>query len=305
MKTHEHKISLKSKIISLILLILFYFLFVYGAGKMLSHAISYLLKNNINLPLPLNGVVYYPLVGIVVLLLYKFIARIKFSELGIQKIKKGDWQYTLYIFAALFVIAVVSRIIDPGFDSWYAGMSNLSAFATFIALMIVMPFQVLHEEIFQRSLLQSTCSRAMGSFYTAIIISASFAIAHFFWIPGSTYHIIINVVFVFLGSLLLVALFEKTRNLLLSFLVHLVYNFVVLFQIFFHINRQYYWEILLFIAWGLIFFFTARKLHRMLKDVFFKHKIAAPDAVAGVFIAVAGVIFPILMYYLMHLRILR
>lgn len=218
---------------------------------------------------------WYPVVGLALWAMALALFWKERHHFGLKRPAKSDWQAGLAGFAALFLVAAVSRVLDPGYDAWYAGLAALTGWAAFGGFLASMPFQVAHEELFMRGLLQPLFSKALARFWTMMSLSLLFALAHYFFVPGSTYHLGTLLVFVFLGSWVLVAVFEKTHSLLISYLLHLAYNVVVLFQVYFHVENNLGGELLIFIPWGLLFAWKAKAigklLHFTLKD--WKHGI--------------------------------
>lgn len=218
----------------------------------------------------LNHDEWYPLLGLALWAIVLALAWRHREHFGFRRPHRADWHAGLAGFAALFLVAAVSRITDPGYDAWYAGIANLSGWAMFSAFLVTMPFQVAHEELFTRGLIQPLLSRALARFWMMLAVSLLFALAHYFPAPGAAYHAGTLLVFVLLGSWILVSVFEKTRSLLILFFVHLAYNTIVLFQVYFHVAGRLWGELLIFIPWGILFVAQAKPawkvMHHTLKD---------------------------------------
>jgi membrane protease YdiL (CAAX protease family) len=233
MKSAKSLLSPKNKII----LILSYGLFVLFMDKIFL-GLQYLLgKVGIRLPssatlnlIPVYLLILYILFFIVVLLIdkkpLKFVGITSFSGKGI-KLMIG------FVFL-LMPLALLGRLLDPGFDSWYGSAVGILTIKGLVLFSLLMPFFVIKEEIIVRGIMQSKLS-TYGFLWMSIALSINFAIAHFYLPEVGLRHIIIWVVSVFIGSFFLIILFDMTKNLWLSILLHLIYNIAICLQIYLHV----------------------------------------------------------------------
>jgi len=249
----------------------------------------------------LNYYAFIALATIVIVVVIKFISKRKFSSLGFKIPTNGDWRKLYYAFALLFFVAFVSQLVDRRFDILYAETYHLTTMGAVLATIFLMPFQVIYEEFFERGLIQSQLSRFFNNKLTILIISVNFALLHFA-VFGSNYHTITNLVFVFLGSLILAGLFQSTRNIWMTLILHLVYNCILIFQIYYHYqgyiaDKLHIFEIVFFSIWGILFFISLKPAWRYFRSTLKDRHHRKLTYVDWAFISLFAVVFPILFYY--------
>ena len=211
------------------------------------------------------------LVSILILFLYKFFEKKPWKEYGLQKLKKKDFLFSMYFLFLLFPIAFLGRILDPGFDAWYAQQSNLFTFSGLLLSLLLMPLFVIKEEIFERSLIQSKISKHYGSVITGIAVSVNFAFMHFY-ITQDMQHVAATVISVFFGSFVLVFLYEATHNIFATIFTHLLYNLLVVIQIYLHVKEYFVFEIIFWIVFGILFFLTFKYCWAEIKKMIMQKK---------------------------------
>jgi len=189
------------------------------------------------------------------LVLFKIIEKKSWREYGIKKITTHDFKLSFVFLFLLFPIAFIGRLFDPGFDLWYAKQSGLLTFSGLFFMFLLMPFYVFKEEIFERSLIQSKLSQHYSKVLLAILISLNFSLVHFY-VTKEMSHIVSTVISVFFGSLVLIFLYEATKNVFATMICHLVYNCLIVFQIYLHARNLFLAENIFWILYGILFFLT-------------------------------------------------
>lgn len=232
------------------------------------------------------------IVIILIIIILKIFTKSKTSFYGIKSPSLKDTKLAFLLLFFLFPIPLLGRIIDPSFDSWYSSMYNLSSFITILYFLINLPLFIIKEELIERSLIQSHLSKYYSSFITILVISINFAILHFFLIPNTYYHSFVTIISVFLGSLIIASLFEITKNVFLTMLIHIIYNLTVFYQIILHINNNLLGEIILFTVWGFLFLFTFKKSFNIIKPLF-KFKKQNLTSIDYIFLIFYSVILPV------------
>ncbi|MEK7092394.1 MAG: CPBP family intramembrane glutamic endopeptidase, partial [Patescibacteria group bacterium] len=163
------------------------------------------------------------------------------------------------IIGLVFPIALLGRLIDPKFDIIYGNLNNfanLNISSVFLFLLLTLII-VVKEEIIQRSLLQKKISLMLGSFVSITIVSINFSLYHFFYYSlfGLKTAIVASLS-IFMASILLSVLFEKTQSVLTTILAHFLINFMILIQIFLIFNKFFTSEIIFWILWFLLFCYS-------------------------------------------------
>jgi hypothetical protein len=152
-----------------------------------------------------------------------------FKDLGFKKFKKTDFLWltigvAMYFVAVAVVLTIASFI--PGFnenqsqDVGYQGVHGLGLILAFVGLVVLPPFA---EEVLFRGFLYRGLASRWPKVISALIASLLFAVVHFQWNVGLD---------VFVLSLVLIFLLEKTKNLWVCILAHALKNgvaFLVLF----------------------------------------------------------------------------
>ncbi|MFH1073001.1 MAG: type II CAAX endopeptidase family protein [Nanoarchaeota archaeon] len=280
-----------------ILLLVFYFLFVWGMDSMLRKLSS----AGISLPGEM-GFILYPLaillLFIIAFLLVKLISKRPFASYGVKRFASKDFTLMLCFVFLLMPLAFLGRVIDPSFDSWYAGSAGLSTFSGFLLFSLVMPLYVIKEEIIERAVFQSTMRRAYGLFIVFFAISLNFSLAHFFYIPGfGLKHVIVQTASVFIGSFFLIMFFELTGNLWLAILLHLVYNVLISLQIYLHVSSLV-WESVFWLMMGGLFLLSLRTGLSRIMPSLRSMRISKLPVSEWLFLAVFAVVLPVLLILL-------
>ncbi|RMF55737.1 CPBP family intramembrane metalloprotease, partial [Candidatus Woesearchaeota archaeon] len=147
--------------------------------------------------------------------------------------------------------------------------------------------------VIQRGLIQSKMSR-YGTLATILVVSANFSLMHYM-LGAPKIHIWSAVISVFFGSIVVVLLFEKTRNLFLTILVHLVYNCAVAYQIYLHAVNNTAAEIVFWTVYGIVFLLTAKHSWKILKGYAWLGKDFS--VLDWIILPAYGVIFPLLLVF--------
>jgi membrane protease YdiL (CAAX protease family) len=279
---------MKIKIKSLVEILVANFVFLFGA---------FLLTRFLNLPsrwgnFPMYAF-YYTILAIIILVVFKVIDKRKFGDYGVRKISLGDFKLAIYFILLLFPIAFIARLLDPGFDLWFAQQNGVLGLAGLFFIISYIPFNVAYEELFMRSLIQSKFSRAYGVMFALIFLSINFVIAHFYLTNNGLSHVLATVIAVFFGSLVLVALFEITKNVFVTFITHLIYNIIILVQIYLHATKQTVPEIIFWVIFGVLFLLTFKKTLPYLKTLKLRfEKIPLGDKI---FIVVLTIALPVIL----------
>ncbi|MBS3150089.1 CPBP family intramembrane metalloprotease [Candidatus Woesearchaeota archaeon] len=254
----------------------------------LSSAIAKSLNKKFEIGLFNLPAIYSLIIVILIIILLKIYSKSKTSFYGIKKLNIKDIKLTFLLLFFLFPIPLLGRILDPSFDSWYTSQYNIFSFLAILYFLINLPIFIIKEELIERSLIQNHLSKYYSSLITILVVSINFAILHFFLIPNSYYHSFITLASVFLGSLIIVSLYEITKNVFLTMIIHIIYNLTVFYQIILHINNNLLGEIILFTIWGLLFLFTFKKSFNLIKPLFIskKQKLSTADYSFLIFYAI-------------------
>jgi len=263
--------------------------------------LSLLISKNLNKTYELgffNLVALYSLIIVILLIfIYKLSSKNKFEFYGFKEITKKDFKLTFILISFLFPIPLLGRLLDPSFDPWFVSLYNLGSYVAILYFIINLPIYLIKEELIERSLIQNYLSKNYSNILTILVISINFAILHFILIPNTLYHSVITVISVFLGSLIIASLYELTKNVFLTILTHLIYNFVVFYQIILHNDKNMLGESILFIVWGIFFLFTFTKAIQVLKPLF-RFKQENLKIADYIFLILFSVVLPIILLLL-------
>ena len=122
---------------------------------------------------------------------------------------------TLVVFSLLHIWVDVSPSQSISFDNNYPGWQ-----LAFLALVILVP---LYEELLLRGFLYRRLKRYLGVFVAAIIVSLIFALGHLNWLVA---------IDTLLLSLVVIFAYEKTNNLAVAIIIHMIKNFVAFLVLF-------------------------------------------------------------------------
>lgn len=167
----------------------------------------------------LSGVSAATILGVLWLFLHR--RKQSFKNLGFKKIRWSDIGWLLvatliYIITLIMVMAAATHI--PGFnadeaqDVGYQGVNGWQLGLAFIGLVVLPP---LAEEMLFRGFLYRGLASKWPKIIAALVTSALFALVHFQWNVGLD---------VFVLSLILIALYEKTKNLWMCIFLHALKN---------------------------------------------------------------------------------
>lgn len=235
---------------------------------------------------------YLMLIFIVFFIIIKQIENKPFSHYGFRKPKQ--WNRLVHYLFLLMPLALAARLIDPQYDFDYALDYSLFAITGVLLFNASMPFFVIKEELVFRGILQNKL-RAYG-LYMAISISMAFALMHA-QIPVDV-HVVSQVVSVFIGSFVLIAFFEITKNLWLAILLHLIYNVVIVFQIWLHVSHG----MLEWVFWAVMMIGFFASIRPLLKDWnMLKWKFPRLLPADIVFLIIFSLILPIALVIFTHL----
>jgi membrane protease YdiL (CAAX protease family) len=193
-----------------------------------SQNIDQILQDSSWLQLVLTGI---SSIGILaVLWLFLRSRKQKLKSLGFARIKPSDFGWLAIALVSYFIIlaltmAVVTKI--PGFNAdqvqdvgYKTATAGWQLVFAFIGLVVLPP---LAEEMLFRGFMYRGLASKWPRIIAALVTSLLFALVHFQWNVG---------VDVFILSLVLIALYEKTKNLWMSVFLHAIKNglaFVALF----------------------------------------------------------------------------
>jgi len=198
-----------------------------------------------------------------------FISKKKFAAYGIKLLNKENLKLAVMVFAIFFPIAIASRIFFPSFDIVYAKALELDYSSYVRFLLFLVPLGILTEEIGTRALFQSKLSSAFGSRFALYATIVNFALLHSGWAFSmnlTNFLIIMSTVFAY--SIFLALLFDYTKNIFSTIVVHLLVNVVSAFQILFHIFNQLTYETVLWSVWGMLFIILFPQAVSLLRKAF-------------------------------------
>lgn len=234
-------------ILSMFVILLSYYLYTISGTQVLEWFFSKLSKAGIHAKFTIFGVdlghFFLIILFGLVLLIFSILIKRKAQDSGFIKFKKEDFFLALFVLCMLFPIAAISRIVDPTFDTWYSLLEpRFLTLAGALSFLPIMVFSVFKEELIERSIIQSSL-RPYGPFFAALFTCINFGFAHVFYFKGLfsqqiiVWHLIMIYITVFLGSFMIALLFEATRNVWLTMIVHLLYNWIFIFQTYWHLTN--------------------------------------------------------------------
>jgi len=230
-----------------------------------------------------------------------FIDKKKLSDYGLKKPKKDDIKFALIIFALFFPLSIASRVLFPDFDAMYAPSLGLDYSNILQFLIFIVPVAVLIEEIGVRSLFQSKMFSIFGSRLAIYATIINFTLLHFSWFFSLNLTNFLIVLFtVFAYSIFIAFLFDRTKNILATFFVHILLNTVSSLQILFHISNQIFYELILWSVWGIYFILLAPLAADFLKSTFNLSKKKTIENLSGKISLVLLSIFSLLVILFMR-----
>lgn len=182
-------------------------------------------------------------------------------------------------FGLLLAIAAGARIADSGFDAAYASAVGLTETARLFAYLGIVVVVVAKEELFLR-VLQSYLFR-WPAWFGAVLVSLNFALLHTpFYAPQ---HAAVVWGAIAASSFVLALLFATTRNIMLTFFVHVLIDAVLLVQIVLHVGNPrgeaWFWA-----CAAVVMLAAVPGTRRLLKTVRFE-RIAGSTITIGVLIS--------------------
>lgn len=170
-------------------------------------------------------------VGIfVVLWVFLKARKTSFKSLGFRRLRLKDFGWlALAVFVYFISLAVAISLVSliPGFDAeqnqdlgGFSAATGWQIALSFVGLVVLPP---LAEEMLFRGFMYRGLASKWPKILSAFITSALFALVHFQWNVG---------VDVFVLSLVLIALYEKTKNLWMCVFLHAIKNFIAFMAIF-------------------------------------------------------------------------
>ena len=175
----------------------------------------------------LSGVAALALLGFLWLFLRS--RKRSFKDLGFAKPKWSDFGWLAVAVVGYFIflsVALAAASYIPGFnaeqeqDVGYASVAGAQLLLAFVGLVILPP---LAEEMMFRGFMYRGMASKWPRVISALITSLLFALVHFQWNVG---------VDVFVLSLVLIALYEKTKNLWMCVGLHALKNFIAFLALF-------------------------------------------------------------------------
>jgi membrane protease YdiL (CAAX protease family) len=163
------------------------------------------------------------------------------------------------ILGLVFPLALFGRLINPEFDLAYGKLNDFTNILSILIFLSLMFFVIIREEIIQR-LLQRRISLSFGSFISIIILSINFSLYHFnFYSLFGLKTSIIATLSIFITSILIAILFEKTKSIALTIFAHFLINFFIISQISLTLNGFFEIEIIFWILWFVLFIYALFK----------------------------------------------
>lgn len=153
-----------------------------------------------------------------------------FSALGFKKLKLSDFGWLAFVIIIYIVLLTVGMTIAsqiPGFNAdqqqeiGYKGGSSTELLVAFLGLVVLPP---LAEEMLFRGFMYRGLASRWPKILAAVVTSLLFALVHFQWNVG---------VDVFILSMVLIFLYEKTKNLWMCVFLHAIKNGLAFIMLFF------------------------------------------------------------------------
>ena len=219
-------VSLGAYIISQLILV-FPITIISYVNKSAADDFSGYLSDNPWLELLLSGISALTL-GLVLWIFLKYRKR-SFKDLGFKKPKLSDFGWLAVAVIVYFILLSISLTLAglvPGFnadqqqDVGYSGIAGAQLILAFIGLVILPP---LAEEMMFRGFMYRGMASKWPKILSALLTSFLFGLVHFQWNVG---------VDVFVLSLVLIALYEKTKNLWMCVSLHALKNFIAFLALF-------------------------------------------------------------------------
>lgn len=194
--------------------------------------IQTILDNSPWLQLVLTGIASATLLAV----LWLFLKRRKsgFKDLGFRALKSSDISWVILgaviYYGALIIVLSLANLI-PGFDLnetqtiGFQVANGWQKSLAFIGLVVIPP---LAEEMLFRGFLYRGLASRWPKYIAAIVASLLFAIVHFQWNVG---------IDVFVLSMVMIMLYEKTKNLWVCIALHGIKNLIAYLMLFVFTGR--------------------------------------------------------------------
>jgi membrane protease YdiL (CAAX protease family) len=180
-------------------------------------------------------------VGLLVALMHRYGRSLKTLGLIKVRLRDGGWAllaYLAYFITYLIVISIITHLL-PGLNINQAqniGFTNVHGTyqlaLTFISLVILPPIA---EELLFRGFLFEGLKKAMPALYAGLLTSVLFASAHLLEGVGGLFWV--GAIDIFILSLVLVYLKQKTKSLWPGIFLHAVFNLVAFILLFLESGR--------------------------------------------------------------------
>jgi membrane protease YdiL (CAAX protease family) len=175
------------------------------------------------------------------LLIEKRLRNRRWSELGLNRegylrMVKANWHLILLVaFIIQFIVIVGASLFIPAFMehiysriSWSpdAGIGDLFAFLGLIFFVTFM------EELVDRGLIQERFTGGFGPLIGIVIASLFMAVLH--WAPGDPFIVLLDLLAVFIDSLIYGLIYFRTRSIFVSWTAHLgvdLFDIVLMFLV--------------------------------------------------------------------------
>ncbi len=224
------------------------------------------------------------------LLIFWLIERKDHVGLGWKKFSFKDLKYPLLGVVLVFPVFLLGRILVPEFDSWFVQLQGIRTWTGLSFFLMSTFFFVFKEELIER-FIQARLRLVYGSLITILTLAVHFSIFHYSVFYGDYNWSIIPSVF--FSTLVLAALYERTRNIWLTIIFHLVFNSFSALQIFLHGQMYGPFETALWIVYGIAFVAFAVPAWRAFRPVI--QKASTPKLGDWVFLLIIGIGLPLLL----------
>jgi uncharacterized protein len=157
-----------------------------------------------------------------------------FRALGFKKFTKKDGLWIFLGIIAYFILLIIALSVAnfiPGYnadqaqDVGYKSVAGWQLILAFIGLVIIPPFA---EEMLFRGFLYRGLASKWPKILSALIASSLFAVAHFQWNVG---------IDVFVLSLVMIFVLEKTKNLWACISLHMIKNGIAFLALFVFVSH--------------------------------------------------------------------
>lgn len=217
------------------------------------------------------------------------------NALGLTTPSAAQWRTATAMFGLLFPIALIGRLLVPDIDAQYIQLFGLSSAGALGWFALTLPLFLLSEEIILRTG-QLIIARPFGRLVGIIVMAANFSLLHFpFAFPQFAASVVVSTLF---GAFVLGSLYARSGNFWLTFLAHLLFDVLMVFQIVFHVWNLTAAEVVLWLVFGLLFLIGVRRAVTELRAAGVHHKPLTMETV--VTFLVVGVLLPFFFLFLLR-----